>query len=145
MLNDNGVGTEETEHTRSLTIQGYHFDRYGKCYSSAEHVPFYTRDGRKYYFRSVKRSTGDPNIGDIKEKYYTDRKNSWYPESQCYVDEDGYIYFNTDGSLKYDEKGYFKSPSGKRYIKATETSWYDDGTLAEPQRKTKLQKALSGD
>ena len=145
IIGNNSEVHEANEDTRSLSINGYHFDRYGKCYSSAEYVPFYTRDGRKYYFRSVKRSTGDPNIGDIKEKYYTDRQNSWYPESQCFVDEEGYLYFNTDGSLKYDEKGYFKSPSGKRYIKAAETSWYDDGTLAEPQRKTKLQKALSGD
>ena len=138
----NGERYEANENTRSLSINGYYFDRYGKCYSNAEYVPFYTRDGRKYFFRSLTRKTDD---GDVKDKYYTDRKNSWYPESLCFVDEDGYIYFNTASSLKYDDNGYYKSPSGKLYIKATETSWYDDGTLAEPQRKTKLQKALSGE
>ncbi|MBE6720215.1 MAG: hypothetical protein E7571_06135 [Ruminococcaceae bacterium] len=133
------------ENFKSKSVNGWFFDREGKCYSRPEYVAFYTRDGQKYYFRTIVEKTGDLSVGDIKHNYYTNRHGAFYPVAQCFVDEDGYIYFDTKGSVKYDDKGYYKSPSGKKYTKPTETAWDEDGSLIAPVRLTKLQKAFIGE
>ena len=118
-----------TEDFKSVSVNGWYFDKMGRCYSEPERIAFYTKDGRKYYFKSVIEHTGDTSIGDIKHKYLTDRKTSYHEVSSCYIDEDGYLYFDTSNSLKYDSSRYYKSPSGKKYTKALETAFDENGEI----------------
>lgn len=105
------------------------YDKIGYWYAEAEHVPYYTAKNEKFYFyiKTIEDKTG--KVGNTKEYYFTDRKNKFYAVDSCFVDENGYFCVNT-GNIKYDnDSKQYKSPDGKIYTKATETSWDMDGNI----------------
>ncbi len=116
------------ENTR-IRIDGVYYDKQGYCYSLSDHVPYYTADGKKYYYYCKTIEDKTNTVGNTKEYYITDRKHTFYKADNCFIDKDGYLDVNP-GNLKYDEEtGKFKSPSGSEYTKAYETSWDENGNL----------------
>lgn len=119
--------TDDNTSEKRVTINGRYYDKLGMVYSDSEYVPYYTSDGRKFYFYCKTIEDDDNTTDNTKEYYLTDRKSAFYKAESCYIDEDGYLYFN-NGNLKYDEdSGKFKSSNGRYYTKAFETSWDTDG------------------
>jgi len=119
--------TDDKTSEKRVTINGKYYDKLGRVYSDSDYVPYYTSDGRKFYFYCKTIEDKTHTSGDTKEYYLTDRKSAFYKTESCYIDEDGYLYFN-NGNLKYDEdSGKFKSSNGHYYTKAFETSWDTDG------------------
>lgn len=113
---------------KRVSIDGLFYDKQGYVYKQAEYTPYYTSDGETYYYycKTIKDDTH--TVGDTKEYYLTDRNYNYYKADNCFIDEDGYLYINTSGNIKYDESDQkFTSTSGKVYTKAFETSWDENG------------------
>lgn len=113
---------------KKVRINGGYYDKLGYFYPQPDNTPYYTSDGKKYYFYSKTVKDETHTVGDTKEYYITDRKYNFYPAENCYIDSDGYICFNHSGYIKYDkDSGKYKSADGSEYTKAFETSWDKDG------------------
>lgn len=124
-MSGNSILSENTK----IRVDGVYYDKLGYCYSLSDHVPYYTADGKKYYYYCKTIEDQTNTVGNTKEYYITDRKHTFYKADNCFIDKDGYLYVNP-GNLKYDEEtGKFKSPSGSEYTKAYETSWDENGNL----------------
>lgn len=123
MINFNG-----SDGQKKVRINGGYYDKLGYFYPQPDNTPYYTADGKRYYFctKTIKDETH--TVGDTKEYYITDRKYTFYKPDNCYIDTDGYICFNNSGYIKYDKNsGTYKSADGSKYTKAFETSWDKDG------------------
>ena len=129
----NGRYTEQDNEGKDVfkktSVKGYYYDREGRCYNNVRYVTYYTRDNEKYYFYSTVTKTESTDEYDIKNFYLTDRKSNVYDASQCYVDVDGYLVFDTAGSFKKGDGEYYVSPSGKDYTRALFTSWDENGSI----------------
>lgn len=114
---------------KKVKVNEEYYDRLGLFYSQPDYVPYYTAKNEKFYFyiKTIEDKIG--KVGNTKEYYFTDRKNKFYAVDSCFVDENGYFCVNT-GNIKYDnDSKQYKSPDGKIYTKATETSWDMDGNI----------------
>ncbi|MCH5314862.1 MAG: hypothetical protein J1E81_03030 [Eubacterium sp.] len=116
-----------TDGQKKVSFNGGYFDKKGYYYSLPDHAPYYTSDGRRFYYYCKTIEDKTHTVGNTKEYYLTDREKLYYEVDSCFIDKNGYLYFNS-GNLKYDEKiKKFKSPSGNEYTKAFETSWDENG------------------
>lgn len=138
VISGNSIFSENTR----LRVDGVYYDKLGYCYSLSEHVPYYTANGKKYYYycKTIKDETN--TVGDTKEYYITDRKREFYKADNAFIDESGYICFNV-ANLSYDENlKVFKSPDGRKYTKAFETSWDENGNLIFTDDKYETTNSL---
>lgn len=127
---DNLSDIESVENLKKVSVGGLFYDKEGYVYNNVETVPYYTSDGRKYYYYCKTIEDKTHTVGNTKEYYLTDRQGSFYKADNCFIDENGYLYFNTLGSLTYDkDEKKFVSSSGEKYTKAFETSWNEKGEL----------------
>lgn len=127
---------------KKVRIDGVYYDKLGYGYSLADYAPYYTSDGKRYYYycKTIKDETN--TIGDIKEYYITDRKGEFYKADNAFIDESGYICFNV-ANLSYDEQSKtYKSSDGRKYTKAFETSWDENGNLIFTDDKYETTNSL---
>lgn len=127
-----GLSLSGSEYFCKLSSKGGYFDREGYFYQNAEKVPYYNSNGDKFYFYTSTIKTGDTSVGDLKEYYITDRKNVYYDLNMCYIDEDGYLYYDSTNRLEKIDDEHYKSSSGKVYTKLAYTSWNSDGEIILP-------------
>ncbi|MCM1113909.1 MAG: hypothetical protein NC397_00275 [Clostridium sp.] len=112
---------------KKVCINGLFYDKLGYCYSSPDYVPYYTSDGKKYYYYCQIIKDDTHTVGDTKEYYITDRNNKFYQADNCFIDKNGYLCINT-GNIKYDaDDKKYKSSNQNEYTKAFETSWNENG------------------
>ncbi|MCH5321006.1 MAG: hypothetical protein J1E36_04545 [Eubacterium sp.] len=112
---------------KKVRINGGYFDKKGYFYSQPDYAPYYTADGKRFYYYCKTIEDKTHTVGNTKEYYLTDRNNLFYNADVCFIDKNGYLYFNS-GNLKYDEEAKkFKLPNGNEYTKAFETSWDENG------------------
>lgn len=121
---------------KKVYMKGGYFDREGDFYRDAERVPYYNSDGKKFYFYTKTVKTGDTSIGDFKEYYITDRRNVYYELDSCYIDENGFLYYDSYKKLKKIDEEHYKSSSGKGYTKLGYTSWDSQGNIILPSDVT---------
>ena len=72
----------------SVTVDGkqMYFDKKGNSYENEEDVVLYAKDGTKYIY-------------DADTYCYVSDKNEEFEIDYCYVDSDGWFYYDEDGSL----------------------------------------------
>lgn len=96
---------------------------------SYDTVPYFEKDGTRYMLYSKNIDPGD-NSGYIKEYYLASQKGNSYNCDICYVDKNGYLYFDTGNRLqKQSDNLTYKDSSGNVYTKALETSWDENGNV----------------
>lgn len=111
-----------------VRINGGYYDKNGLFYPQPDYVPYYTENGEKYYYYCKTIEDKTHTVGNTKEYYLTNRKNSYYDEGICFIDSNGYLYIDVSNSLKYDNASMkYKSASGQEYTKAFATSWDSEG------------------
>lgn len=86
-----------------------YYDSEGNTYTDPNEVVIYGKDGEAYT-PTVTEDVFD-GIFSVESKYeyisgYTDSKGNEYDSYLCYVDEDGYFYFDEDEEIFYDEANY---------------------------------------
>ena len=124
------VNFDGADGQKKVRIDYGYFDKKGYFYSSSDYMPYYTADGKKYYYYCKTIEDKTHTVGNTKEYYLTDRNNLFYEADICFINKNGYLYIDTSKSLKYDEKTKkFKSQNGNEYTKAFETSWDENGNL----------------
>ena len=91
-------------------------------------MPYFTADGKRFYYHSTVNFKAE-NEEDYKKVYLASQDGVKHDYRQCFVDEDGNLYFDTQNLLKKQEDGTYKGSSGKIYTSALATSWDENGNL----------------
>lgn len=137
------------------TVAGetFYFDKMGEAYSQPDQVPLYDRDG-EVYTRTIKEIEDDVFGGTYKMALYVDSKDNDYNPYNCYVDEDGYFYYDKEMKICWDDSDYdyedeyeyeledifkdedyryyqdrYVDEEGKIYYYADQASWNHKGEL----------------
>lgn len=130
------------------------YDKKGNEYENEDDVIIYDKDGNEYVYKIIEEVCEDVVTEDgetteepwtYDEYYYIDQNGEKYISYLCYVDEDGYFYFDEKDKLDigYDEEEfyyddvesykYYNYPmidkEGKHYYSADEASWNAKGEL----------------
>lgn len=111
-----------------VSVNGGFFDKEGNFRFEPDSTAYYTPEGRKFYlsYKTVK----DENGRDEKEYYLSDRNGKYYPVERCYIDENGCLFYDLSGNIKYEEESEkYSSPNGTKYTKALQTSWDENGKM----------------
>ncbi len=110
------------------------YDRNGTEYPYTYHVPFYDRDGNVYRY--------DADRSTFFQSYYSDGEGTLYERARCYVDEDGYFFYDRDGILTEDPRDdEYMTDGVRRYRSAFWfIVWDKEGDVYE--RKGKHQERL---
>ena len=82
-----------------------YFDKEGEAYYQADQVPLYGRDG-EIYTRIIQEVEDIEFGGTYKVACYVDSKDNEYDPYNCYVDEDGYFYYDEDFVITWDDSDY---------------------------------------
>ncbi len=130
------------------------YDKKGNEYETEDDVIIYDKDGNEYVYKIIEEVCEDvvTEEGETTEEpwtyeeyYYVDQNGEKFISYSCYVDEEGYFYFDEKDELDigYDEEEfyyddvesykYYKYPmvdkEGNRYYSADEASWNEKGEL----------------
>ncbi len=130
------------------------YDKKGNEYENEDDVIIYDKDGNEYVYQIIEEVYEDVVTEEsetteepwtYEEYYYVDQNGEKYISYSCYVDEEGYFYFDEKDELDigYDEEEfyyddvedykYYKYPmidkEGKLYYSADEASWNAEGEL----------------
>lgn len=110
------------------------YDSKGNEYHDLYDVPLYDREGNTYV-RDYE------NVSLFSPSYYRDQNGNLYEEDQCYVDEDGYFYFDKDNTLTvYEEDDTYCTDGNKRYFQLWQlVYWEEDGSIWRRSRKLDLE------
>lgn len=116
---DTKDGTSKVQTTAS---QEKYYDAKGNSYSSTLDVLFYDKDGNAY-----KLETAEDYMPDYVNQSTGERLNGL----QCYVTEQGYLYYDKDNklSLKNGSMSIYYDDSKNVYYDISTVSWDKDGTL----------------
>lgn len=102
-----------------------YYDMKGNRYFSFEDVLYYDRDGNTYV---------SENRIDESGKYNNVLVNTVsgeeYPSFLCYIDQDGYLYYDKDEKLQYNDRdGMYYDEQGNRYCFIVSVEWDKNGEL----------------
>lgn len=104
----------------------------GLCYSY-DALPYFEKDGTRYTLYSANEDPGDKS-GYIKHYYLINKKGEKYEHDICYIDSEGYLFFDKWHTLKTDADSLiYKDSNGNTYTRAFETSWDENGNLINYQ------------
>ena len=98
---------DESNRIAVETIAGetFYFDREGEVYYHADQVPLYGRDG-EVYTRIIKEVEDEAFGGTYEMALYVDSNDNEYDTFNCYVDEEGYFYYDEDFIITWDDSDY---------------------------------------
>lgn len=116
---DTKDGTSKAQTTAS---QEKYYDAKGNSYSSTLDVLFYDKDGNAYKLEMAE---------DYMPDYVNQSTGKRLNGLQCYVTEQGYLYYDEDNklSLKDGSMSIYYDDSKNVYYDISTVSWDKDGTL----------------
>ncbi len=79
-----------------------YYDKIGNTYEDGYDVLLYGKDGEIYKYLQ---SENDNELG-FSETYYVSENGDCYDSYNCYIDEDGYFFYDEDETLVYPEYLY---------------------------------------
>lgn len=131
---DNGIFTpseiKDTPFKKMYSSNRLLFAKNGLSYGY-DTLPYFEKDGTRYTYYTVNEDPGD-NSGYIKHHFLINIKGEKYEDDVCYIDSEGYLYFDTRHILKLQDDGLtYKDANGNKYTRAFETSWDKDGNIVE--------------
>lgn len=111
-----------TAKKQTTASQEQYYDAKGNTYSSSLDVLFYDKDGNSY-----KLETAEDYMPDYVNQSTGERLNGF----QCYVTEQGYLYYDEDNklSLKDGSMSIYYDDSKNIYYDISTVSWDKDGNL----------------
>ena len=110
---DNDFGDE----IDSYDNQTVYYDRNGAAYSDIDDMVYYDADGNAYSF-------------DEDSFCYIDSNGATYSSMQCFINEDGYFYYDTDNNLEFNyELKKYTDKDGKTYVPAVGVYWDAQGNI----------------
>ncbi|MBR3148601.1 MAG: hypothetical protein IKF64_00370 [Eubacterium sp.] len=98
-----------------------YYDRDGKAYKNAVDVPYYSKDGKIFYY--VK----EP---DLTQYFIEEGSKTKLDIKRCFVDKDGYFIFDEKGEITLNDDIVTASDKdGNTYIPASLAIWNEKGEL----------------
>lgn len=102
-----------------------YYDMKGNRYFSFEDVLYYDRDGNTYVSENKIDESGKYNnvlINTVSGEEYS--------SFLCYIDQDGYLYYDKDEKLQYNDRdGMYYDEQGNRYCFIVSAEWDKNGKL----------------
>lgn len=129
-------GEGSNMHSKIAYNSGY-FDKYGRYYTSALMVRYYTKEGKSFSYYSLTNQKAE-NEEDFKKYYLVDEKGNKYLYDDCFIDEDGWLCFNKTGNLKMVEENVYENSSGKIFTKPFATNWDNNGNLITVEKQKEI-------
>lgn len=101
------------------------YDMKGNLITEDESMPAYDKDGNKYVL--VENITDDDYIAyyereDTKEQFDYD---------YCYLDENGYFYYDKDKVIEMDDDANFCDTNGNKYYSIESMFWDENGNMMD--------------
>lgn len=117
---ENSAETDDSDFdddSDSYDSETVYYDRNGSAYSDIDDVVYYDADGNTYSF-------------DEDAYCYIDSSGTTYSSMQCFIDEDGYFYYDTDNTLEFDSNlKKYTDKAGKTYVPAVGVYWDAQGNI----------------
>ncbi len=127
-----------------------YFDKEGNVYTDPWEVVIYDRDGKSYTYEI--KEVEDEEYGLYEDSFYVDDDGNNYESYWCYVDEEGYFYYDGDMEIYWDDSDYdydeeyemedffdeenyryyedrYIDEDGNLYYYAEEVSWNHNGEI----------------
>lgn len=121
--------SQEPYKKMSVCGKGKGYYAKNKLAYSYDRIPYFEKDGTRYTIHTKDEDPGD-NSGYIKRYYLANQKGEIYKAEDCYINKEGYLYFDTNHTLKVQDDGLtYKDRNGDTYTKALETSWDENGNI----------------
>ena len=100
------------------------YDLKGNEYHDIYDIPLYDREGNVYVRDYENSSLFSP-------RYYRDQNGKLYEENLCYIDEDGYFFFDKDNTLTiYEKDDTYCTDGNKLYFQLWQVVyWEEDGSI----------------
>lgn len=109
------------------SFNGYYYDSFGNCYTDCERIVYYDRNGNEFIYYLQKITDDDSTTRDEYKHYFTDGKN-YYPSNRCYVDQNGYFVYDSNGNIHSSGvDSSLTDAQGNVYFAASNTSWDSQG------------------
>lgn len=99
-----------------------YYDMKGNAYQNGDDVLLYDRDDNKYQF---------VDNGEDDYYYKSQTTGEEFDSMLCFVDSDGYFYYDEDNELNFDGNIGYTNIDGNIYFYALETTWDPDGSLCD--------------
>ena len=127
-----------------------YFDKEGNVYTDPWEVVIYDRAGKTYTYEI--KEVEDEEYGLYEDSFYVDEEGNNYESYWCYVDEEGYFYFDENQEIYWDDSDYdyeaeyevedffaeqsyryyddrYIDQEGNLYYYAEEVSWNEKGEI----------------
>lgn len=97
--------------------EGIYYDRKGEVYSDIDDIVYYDADGNSYSF-------------DKDSFCYIDSLGNSYSSMQCFIDSDGYFYYDSNNELEFDSQlKKYSDKNGKTYVPIMGVYWDANGNI----------------
>lgn len=117
---ENGAETDDNDlddESDSYGSETVYYDRNGAAYSDIDDVVYYDAEGNTYLFNED-------------EFCFVDSNGASYSSMQCFIDEDGYFYYDTDNKLEFDSAlKKYTDKDGKTYVPTVGVYWDAQGNV----------------
>ena len=103
------VDTVATSYRIGITdIDGetVYYDREGNAYADPYDVLLYGKNGEVYTYTTVEETSEDGDAFYFETQVYVDQDGNEYDPYNCYVDEDGYFYYDENYEIIWDDSEY---------------------------------------
>lgn len=104
-----------------ITENELYYDANGRAYSDLFDVKFYDKEENTYLY-CYDDTDGVYFLREKDNKKYSNMNN-------CYVDKDGYFYYDSNESVTATDNNTFKDKEGNIYYLAESVTWSYDGTM----------------
>ena len=81
-----------------------YLDREGNVYTDPWEVVIYDKDGKTYTYEI--KEVEDEEYGVYEDSFYVDEDGNNYESFCCFVDEEGYFYYDEDDEIYWDDSDY---------------------------------------
>ena len=107
LLDDMGLGL--SSYRIGITDENgetVYYDKEGNTYTDPYAVLIYGKDGEVYTYTTIEDEGADENAFYFENTVYVDQEGNEYDPYNCYVDEDGYFFYDENYEIIWDDSDY---------------------------------------
>ncbi len=83
-----------------------YYDKKGNTYTDPYAVLIYGKDGEVYTYTTIEDESVDEDVFYFENTVYVDQDGNEYDPYNCYVDEDGYFFYDENYEIVWDDSDY---------------------------------------